>query len=54
MTEYILPIVGFLLFLLPHFETGFSPWRGLNPRPADYKSAALPLSYKGDKTGHFV
>ena len=24
-----------------------SRWRGLNPRPADYESAALPLSYNG-------
>ena len=25
-----------------------SPWGDLNPRPADYKSAAQPLSYRGD------
>ena len=28
---------------------GWSWRRELNPRPADYKSAALPLSYASDK-----
>ena len=30
-------------------ESGWSWRRDLNPRPADYKSAALPLSYASDK-----
>ena len=25
----------------------WSPWRDLNPRPTDYESVALPLSYIG-------
>lgn len=24
-----------------------SPWRDSNPRPADYESAAIPLSHRG-------
>jgi hypothetical protein len=32
---------------------GWSWRRELNPRPADYKSAALPLSYASDKTRYY-
>src|SRR5207244_11308738 len=34
---------------LPDAPGGWSWRRELNPRPADYKSAALPLSYASDK-----
>src|SRR4029450_6660367 len=35
---------------LPGASTAAWSWRReLNPRPADYKSAALPLSYASDK-----
>jgi hypothetical protein len=46
------PEIGkcYVVFYKRQKESVFKTWsrrRDLNPRPADYKSAALPLSYAG-------
>lgn len=40
------PVWGFEIINLKEFKVKSREW-DLNPRPADYESAALPLSYLG-------